>query len=315
MPFLYPVRRTLILVAQPFYIDTRDLASIADNIRRIASDLDVFMVGSGDNLSLLDDRIWKNPVLTVSFGPTGKLKPRRGPVFANRAIPKIEQYRALSDAGVSTPRTALLEPGLRPDPAEWGPLLILKPAELEQTSTGRGLRLVRTTAFNSAAAPETGFGGNARYLVQQFIDSGPRFSVFRNLTLFGETIYQNIAIAPEERPDLEAPDCDFNAIIPEPPRGRTVPSPSEDAEVMAFARQAAAVFPTYPLLGLDIVRDPRDGRLYVIEVNAGGNVWHLSSPRTAPWRSTERTVKYVRIFNPYQRAAEVLVATTRRCAR
>ncbi len=314
MPILYPVRRTLILVAQPFYIDTRDLASIADMIRRIASDLDVFMVGSGDNLALLDDRIWKGPVLTVSFGPTGKLKPRRGPIFANRAIPKIEQYRALSDAGVPTPRTALLEAGLQLDPAEWGSLLILKPAELEQTSTGRGLRLVRTAAFDPASAPEATSAGPARYLVQQFIDSGRHFSVFRNLTLFGETIYQNTATAPEQHPDLEAPDCDLAAVIPEPPRGRTVPNPSEDADVMAFARQAAAVFPTYPLLGLDILRDARDGRLYVIEVNAGGNVWHLSSPRTAPWRSTERTAKYVRMFNPYQRAAEVLAATTRRCA-
>lgn len=315
MPFLYPVRRTLILVAQPYYIDTRDITSIAESIRRAAPDLDVFVVGSGDNLTLLDDRIWKNPVLTVSFGPTGSLAPRRGPVFANRAIPKIEQYRALSAAGVSTPRTAMFEPGLKLDPAEWGSLVILKPAALEQTSTGRGLRLVRTASFASGAAADMSFATGADYLVQQFIDTGPRFSVYRNLTLFGETIYQNLAVAPDLHPDLDAPDCDVGAIVPEPARGRTVPSPSDDDAVMDFARQAAAVFPTFPLLGLDIVREAQTGQLHVIEVNAGGNVWHLSSPRTAPWRSTDRTVKYVRMFNPYQRAAEVLAATARRCAK
>ncbi len=311
MPFRYPVRKTLILVAQPYYMDTRDLRKIADGIRKYAPDLDVVMVGSGDNLDLLSDALWRNPVLTVSFGPTGKLRPRRGPVFANTAIPKIEQYRALSAAGVATPRTALLDPQFRPDPAEWGALLVLKPASLDQTSTGKGLQLVRTAELAAGAFV---IPAGTPMLVQQFIDTGRRFQAFRNLTLFGETLYQSLAVAPAEHPDLTSPDVDLRAIIPEPPRGKTVPTPSEDADVMAFARRVAAVFPAMPLLGLDIVREHQSCALHVIELNAGGNVWHFSSPRTAPWRSNERTSRYVRMFNPFQRAAEVLAATTRRHA-
>jgi hypothetical protein len=313
MPFLYPIRRTLILVAQPFYLDTRDLRTIAERVRQNAPDIDVVIVGSDDNLDLLNEALWKSPVLTVSFGPTGRLRPRRGPIFANAPIPKIEQYRALSAAGIPTPRTSLLDTLFLPNPDEWGPLLIVKPASLLATSNGIGLQLIRTKDLTQEKIREM-TSAKMPLLVQQFIDTGNRFSVFRNLTLFGDTLYQNFALAPDAHPELYSSDIDLGTIVPEPPRGRTVPTPSSDAEVMALAKQSAAVFPTMPLLGFDIVRDQRSGLLYVIELNAGGNVWHLSSPRTAPWRSSERTSLYVRMFNPYQKAAEVLAATTRRHA-
>ena len=54
--------------------------------------------------------------------------------------------------------------------------------------------------IGSDTAAELSSANNTQYLVQQFIDTGPRFAVFRNLTLFGETIYQNFALAPEAHP-------------------------------------------------------------------------------------------------------------------
>lgn len=35
--------------------------------------------------------------------------------------------------------------------------------------------------------------------------------------------------------------------------------------------------PGIPLQGLDIMRDVRDGQLYALESNAGGNTWAFSS--------------------------------------
>jgi len=63
---------------------------------------------------------------------------------------------------------------------------------------------------------------------------------------------------------------------------------------MAFAASVHAVFPDMPLLGCDIVREHATGRLHAIEVNAGGNVWHLSSPRTSNWRSITKIQDYLR---------------------
>jgi hypothetical protein len=64
-------------------MDTQDLWAITDTIHTLALDLDVVLTGSGGNLSLLNEGLWKNPVRTVRFGPTAKLTRQRGPVFSN----------------------------------------------------------------------------------------------------------------------------------------------------------------------------------------------------------------------------------------
>ena len=113
MPFLYPIRTTLI-------IDTWDLITIADRVRQNAPDIDVVIVESYDNLDLLNDALRKSPVLMVSFEPPGKLRTRLGQIFANAPFPKIEQYRARSVAGIPTLRTSLFDSLSSPGPDEWG---------------------------------------------------------------------------------------------------------------------------------------------------------------------------------------------------
>jgi hypothetical protein len=76
----------------------------------------------------------------------------------------------------------------------------------------------------------------------------------------------------------------------------------------------AGAFPRIPILGCDIIREAPTGRLFAIEVNAGGNVWHISSPRTKQWRTLNGTMALVRAFDTYQRAARVLVGITRKHA-
>ena len=51
----------------------------------------------------------------------------------------------------------------------------------------------------------------------------------------------------------------------------------DEPELNELARRAHRAFPTIPVLGIDMVRDIETGRLYVIEVNAGGFTWHVSS--------------------------------------
>jgi hypothetical protein len=151
-------------------------------------------------------------------------------------------------------------------------------------------------------------------LVQAFVDTGPRFKVFRCLTLFGEVIYQNVSEAPEAHPALTSGDDVVETILPEPPRASTVPQIDTDPAVMEFARSIRSAFPDFPLLGCDILREHVSGRLFAIEVNAGGNVWHLSSPRTRPHRTITRIQEYLSVFQSYDRAASALIQATRRHA-
>lgn len=54
--------------------------------------------------------------------------------------------------------------------------------------------------------------------------------------------------------------------------------PTFDAEVIRFAEDAHRVFCDIGLLGVDVVRRVTDGKLFVVEVNASGWVWHFGSP-------------------------------------
>jgi hypothetical protein len=56
-----------------------------------------------------------------------------------------------------------------------------------------------------------------------------------------------------------------------------VMSPTFDEDVLRLGEAAHRAFPTIPLLGVDVVRREPDGKLFVIEVNASGWVWHFSS--------------------------------------
>jgi hypothetical protein len=318
MPFAHPVKRTLLLVAQPEYLATDDLFLIRDKIAGQAPDLTVLVVGRGDRAELLAASLWQRPVLTVSFGPMGSFRPLRGAVLFNRAVAKIEQFAKLAAAGIATPMTAVFRFGMPLERSVWGDLCVLKPADLSNTSSGRGLYLYRTARLErltEEALPEAHHARLGPMLVQSFVDTGPHFRVYRCLTLFGEAIYQNLSEDPETHPPLEASDDVIETIHPEPHRARAAPRLDTDPEVMSFAGRIHTAFPDVPLLGCDIVREHATGRLFAIEVNAGGNVWHLSSPRTQAFRSISKIQDYLKTFQSYDKAALALIRAARRHAR
>jgi hypothetical protein len=108
-----------------------------------------------------------------------------------------------------------------------------------------GLRLVRTAELAKGKVFDLPVDGTPS-LAQQFIDTGRQFATFRSLRLLGERLYQSLVVAAEPHPDLNSPEIALRAIAP---------APSEDGEVMDFARRLAAVFNTMPLLGLNIVNE------------------------------------------------------------
>ena len=297
MPFAYPVHKTLVLVAQPEYLATDDLFVLREKVQKQAPDIKAFVVGRGDSAASISPEYWRRQTLTVSFGPLGAFKPLRGGVLANRPIAKMDQYGLMVGAGISTPRTALFEFGMKLPVEQWGEFCVLKPANLDISSSGRGLYLFRSKRLAAIQPDDLPADHLARYekmIVQSFVDTGPRFAVYRSLTLFGEIVYQNISEAPEPHAPLASDDAVVESIHPEPPRQLTSPRIDTDPAVMAFAASIHKAFPAVPLLGCDIVKDHGTGQPYVIEVNAGGNVWHLSSPRTRDTRSITKIQNYMK---------------------
>ncbi|MFN4140946.1 hypothetical protein [Aestuariivirga sp.] len=303
----------LVFVHQPSKLSSADIDAISARISRIAPEIKVFGVLPSQDAQIISAHDWLRPTLTVSFGSVRRFIPPRGPVYENRFVSKLEQFRRFRAIGIETPHTEPFRHGMALDPEQWGPFVIMKPSDPDLTSNGRYLQVFRTASLSERSLPAAHPSRHLLMLLQQWIDSGENLTSYRCLTLFGAVLLGSISRSPSQRPSLDASDAVIEAMTAESDRGHN--KKCDDPEIMAFASRMAEAFPRHPILGCDIIREAGTGRLYAIEVNAGGNVWHFSSPRTAPWRTHDNTEKLKRHFSSFDVAAEVLVKKTRAEAR
>ena len=304
----------IILVHQRLKLHWRDLAAISRLMLGKSRQVRVLLVSEVDTADVLPPEVWQLPTITVSFGPLGRFNPSRGPVFANKAISKIDQAARLASAGVTTPRTEMFQSGVRLDPGEWGEFVILKPKPLRLTSRSEGIYLYRTEHLNRLSdqdLPAAHMLRRVPMLVQQFIDTGLRASKQRITTLFGEPFHWVFSANKAPRTPLASADeiLDSAMISTAASENRDWSCAEPPQDMLDTARRAGAAFPSLPLLGLDLLRCNATGEIYVLEINAGANVWHYSSPYAAAHRAaypetypTEAQKRW-----SFDRAAEILL--------
>jgi hypothetical protein len=303
----------LIFVHQPKKLSHTDFNAIAAKIVQIAPEVQVFGVLPTETVDVIPRAHWARPTLTVSFGRVGRFVPLRGPIYENRFVPKLQQFRSFLANGFATPHMDLFRSGMDLDPHQWGPFVILKPLDPARTSNGKYLQVFRTAALSGRRLPDDHASHQMPMLVQSWIDTGTQMSSYRCLTLFGAVLYSMKLLRTEPRPSLEAPDHIIEAMPAESDRGNRIRN--HDRDILEFATAMAAVFPRHPILGCDIIREEKTAKLYALEVNAGGNVWHFSSPSTERWRTYEKTHSLKVEFSSFETAAEMLARKTRLEAR
>jgi hypothetical protein len=205
-------------------------------------------------------------------------------------VPKIEQYNRFLAGDIATPRTERFVPGKAYDPGVWSSHVIMKPLPLALTSRPGTTRLHRTSRLAEATPANLSADHPLRYgpaLIQEFIDTGLYPYKWRVLSFLGEPLYCSITRSAVPRAPLDADDETLEASIvdakSEASRAADIGGKRNelvrDDEVLAFARAVHELFPRRTLLGIDILKRESDGKLFVIEVNAGGNVWHFSSSK------------------------------------
>lgn len=305
----------LILVHNPLKLSRVDFEVISAQIAKIAPEIRTFIVDPRNSSDVISTEDWRRPTLTVSFGSVGRFVSLRGPILENRVVSKLDQYGRFVECGVETPRSARFTPGMTLDSAAWGPLVILKPLDHNETSVGKNLQVFRTESLSGRTLAADHPAKTRPMLIQSFIDTGSHMRMHRCLTLFGTVLYCNRSTSPRQRPPLDSPDSEIESMSAEPVRSEMTIELYEDPELFAFATRMAAAFPAHPILGCDILREEGTGKLFAIEINGGGNVWHFSSPRNAGSRSFERTQTVKRHFSSFERAADVLARKTREEAR
>lgn len=313
-PYIEPRRRrrNLVLVTDREIDLEDDFRRISAYVRETAPDVVPFVLPRARLSHWQRLKLATRP--TLAFSPGSFTRPRfyRGVRMHGCRMLKRQEYAALDRAAVAVPQWALLTADTEPDLSGFGPYVVVKPdlgwrgAEVKIKRRGR----VRWTG------PANHQGTPSDWIVQDFVYTGRWPVSYRVTTLFGHVIHSWRAEASHDQRPLAARH-DFAATgghsIVSSHKGCTFTLEANE-DVLELARQAAGAFPEIPLLGVDVVRDADTGRLYVLEVNASGYVWHFSSK--AGWSiQQEFDLDLESQFDGIRKSAMILISEARRLAR
>jgi hypothetical protein len=310
--------RNLVLITQPGRQDPKDFEEIAERVRKFDRYIKVFVFTPENTSDDIKREDWRNPTLTVTLGNMGDFKPRRGRFFYNRQISKERQVELFTSDGIRTPRTITYSAGMVLDEEEWGPVVVIKPNNLKQTSQGQSASLVQLkhlNDFSSLVDPLKERIMSNGALVQEFVPTGDYPTSYRAGIFLGRVIHMM-----KKRSNIPMPDL-ADTSIEELNIDSNHESPGEnnfaarelvvDDEIMAFSTRIAGIFPGLPLLGIDIVRHSKTGELFALEINGGGNTWQFSSRHAAPGRLVISKEERVKQFDAWNTCARALVEKTR----
>jgi hypothetical protein len=145
--------RNLVIVHEPDVQDFADLEAIADVVRQLAPDIEVFIASNDTPSSTTRKLAARRPTLIYSPTVLRRFKPLRGKIYSGALISKDVQIERLSQAGLSVPHFELLTEHFEFDPARFGAIVLVKPTGF--TSHGRGIEMVRTAELAARTGVST----------------------------------------------------------------------------------------------------------------------------------------------------------------
>ena len=235
----------------------------------------------------------------------------------NVFLRKSEEYAVMEKAGLPIPRWALLTEEAHPDLTRFGDYVVTKP---DCGGRGAEVKIKRRTRvrWHPPRNERARNMGADSIIVQQFIYTGPWPVSYRVTTLFGQVLFAWKVTASSSRRPLLGPDRFREGAAG---GGMSIVSSghgccftlTDEPDVLALATRAHAAFPDHPLLGFDMVREVPSGRLYIIEANSCGHLWHFSSkPGLSIQRDNDIDLKSQ--FQGLDVAAHALIDQARRRA-
>jgi hypothetical protein len=304
--------RNLVLVHEPFVQDRADLEAIAREIHASAPDIEVFVASNDTRSSTTRKQAGRRPTLVYSPTELRSFQPLRGKIYAGALIPKNVQLQRLVEAGVPVPEFAVLNDNIELDPDRFGQVVMVKPTGL--MSHGSGIEMMQTSALAGSRwrnHPAVRAAGDDPLIVQRFIDTGEYPSHYRVLTLFGEPIFGFRAVSTVRRPLLDAAPAVLAAgpfMAKHGQRRLIIPV---EADVLDLARKTFDAISEVALHGVDIIRESETGRLFVLEINPGGNTWSFSSKWAGLLQNELNMPDLSAQFDAWKTCARVLVQRTR----
>ncbi len=311
-------RRNLILIHRGRAYEN-DFEEIANKVFALDEDITTYIASSVSE-EQLPERAWLNPTLVVALIQTFDLRIVRGTVLKNRPISKILQAKALQEFGIGSPPVLSLQFGMKLDPALFGDFVIIKPMDLGLTSSGKGIQVFRRERLERLKKTDFPVDHPIQrdregYLVQRFISTGRYASTIRISTFLGRAMYSLKYQSLDASPDLSETDVAIeNGNFTQ--KGNRDILFEKNPEALALAERVAEAFSDIPLLAIDIVIEASSNKMYVLEINAGGNTWHFSSKMWAERRAKNpKLIEEMKLqCSAFDSAAQVLVEKTRQLA-
>lgn len=303
------VAANLIIVNDTRVLPDSDFVEIVKRIRRLAPDIHALVASERRGRRRAQWVQLLRPTLFVRINRLEGLRQWRGTLAAPdpRSRGKMAAYRILEAAGLPVPAWREIVPGIKLDPEEWGPWVVVKP--------DRGLRGIDVEAVATAEVrfrspdelPRGHLGRESALLAQRFIPTAQGPSYYRVTTCFGEPLF---AIYLHSLPRAASPAAG------QPPQVTLGTAPArltDEPDVLDLARRIHALLPQVPTIGCDFLRHRDTGELWISEINQS-SVWQLSSPRGIQFQA-RRGLDLYQQFGALDRAAEAMIAATRRFAR
>ena len=294
--------------------DANDFFQIGKYVKEISPTIEPFVVNNESKNLLTRKRAAKAPTLIFSPGILLEFSPLRGKLYAGGFIQKDMQLKRLMAGGIEVPLFVELLEHTWLDPNVFGEVALTKGTSIH-ASRSRGVLLQRLENIRWKAPDQYPPDHPGRYgpiIVQKFIDTGLYTSWYRVLTLFGEPLlaYKNTSTVP--RCNLSSSDAILSTTVIRAARktGQTKALIYDD-DVLTLARRVYKVFPEIPLQACDIIREEGTGKLFVLEINPGGNTWAFSRERTPEVLKELGVDDLTFQFDAFRTAARVLAEKTR----
>ncbi len=296
-----------------------DFVRIKERIAILAPEIRTTIVSVNRFNVLTRIRCAFGKTLLVLVNGSRKMNVFRGHVIKPGAVGKIEGYRTMEAIGIPIPKWTEIEPDMALDPAEWGDYVVVKP---DKGSRGAYVTPVRTRRVRHKKAedlPADHPGRLGPLLAQRLIYTGRWPVSYRVMSVLGRAVYCVKYEGSQAKPPLESANSFRNTVdqksisILATARGCRITMANEP-DIIDLAIRAHAAFPDVAMLGCDIVREESTGRLFVLEANQEGCVWHLST-RMGIEMQSDFGLDFYGQFGAINSIAEALIKATREKAK
>lgn len=248
-------RRNLIIVHRgPEY--ERDFDEIAAKVNALDPAITIYHLPARLKAEIpVSD--WQYPTLTVALTSHFKIPIRRGKILRNEAIPKPAQQAIFQKNKIPTPPSEIFRFNKKLDPIAFGNFVMLKPVNLDLTSHGHGLHVMRRARAETISplsfSENHPIRSGENFVVQKFVNTGKFAKTYRVTTFLGEVLFAARFEADSPSPDLSSSDDVIDA-GKFTHKGNFSVTFVNDEEILALGRNVAAAFKDTPLLGIDIVK-------------------------------------------------------------